>query len=176
MKKFLQKYGLSEEQIDSVLETYQKEHPDAKDLPEYIGKARFDEINTKFKNSEKKVTDLTKMLEEANSNSQVAIDVAVKAKVDELTATFNAEKEALIKEHSTELAIMNAHGKNVKAIRALIDANKPIEEELERIQKSDSYLFGTESDIPNGTGKSGNANENTTERELQIMRAAVGVI
>lgn len=176
MKKFLQKYGLSEEQINSVLETYQKEHPDAKDLPEYIGKVRFDEINTKLKNSEKKVTDLTKMLEEANSNSQVAIEAAVKAKVDELTATFNVEKETLIKEHSTELAIMNAHGKNVKAIRALIDTNKPIEEELERIQKSDSYLFDAENDIPNGTGKTGNNEEGITDKELQTMRAAVGVI
>lgn len=177
MKKFLQKYGLTEEQINTVLAAYQKEHPEAKDLPEYIGKVRFDEVNTKLKDSEKKVSDLTKQLEEANKGSQAAIDAAVKAKEDELTATFNSEKETLVKEHSTEIAIMNAHGKNVKAIKALIDPTKPIEDELKRIQESDSYLFGSEdSDIPGGTGKKGGGGDGTSDKELQAMRDAVGVI
>lgn len=176
MKKFLQKYGLSEEQLNAVLEAYKKEHPDAKELPEYIGKVRFDEVNTKLKDSEKKVSDLTKQLEEANKGSQSAIDAAVKAKEDELTKAFKTEKDALVKEHSTEIAIMNAHGKNIKAIKALIDSEKPIEEELKRIQESDSYLFGSEDDIPGGTGKKGGSVGDTTDKELQAMRAAVGVI
>ena len=176
MKKFLQKYGLSEEQLNAVLEAYKKDHPDAKELPEYIGKVRFDEVNTKLKDSEKKVSDLTKQLEEANKGSQSAIDAAVKAKEDELTKAFKTEKDALVKEHSTEIAIMNAHGKNIKAIKALIDSEKPIEEELKRIQESDSYLFGSEDDIPGGTGKKGGSAGDTTDKELQAMRAAVGVI
>ena len=98
MKKFLQKYGLSEEQLNAVLEAYKKEHPDAKELPEYIGKVRFDEVNTKLKDSEKKVSDLTKQLEEANKGSQSAIDAAVKAKEDELTKAFKTEKDALVKD------------------------------------------------------------------------------
>jgi cytochrome oxidase Cu insertion factor (SCO1/SenC/PrrC family) len=176
MKKFLQKYGLSEEQINAVLAAYQKEHPEAKELPEYIGKVRFDEVNTKLKDSEKKVSDLTKQLEEANKGSQAAIDAAVKAKEDELTKTFKTEKDALVKEHSTEIAIMNAHGKNIKAIRALIDPEKPIDEELKRIQESDSYLFGSGDDIPGGTGKSGGSGDGKADKELQAMREAVGVI
>lgn len=177
MKKFLQKYGLPEEQINSVLEAYKKDHADAKDLPEYIGKVRFDEVNTKLKASESDLSKLNQQFEDATKGHQKALEEAVKKATDELVANHTQEKEALIKDHTTEISIMTSRGRNVKAIKALIDPTKPIEEELARIKKSDSYLFEAEDDIPPGTGRHGDpGGADASEAEMQKMRSAVGII
>ena len=177
MKKFLQKYGVSEEVLNAILEAYKKDgHEDATDLPEYVGKSRFDEVNGKLKASEKKVTDLEKQVGDLTSSSQSAIDAAVKKATDELTATHKAEVDALNKDHAIEMAIMTAKGRNVKAIKALIDPSKKIEDEIARLQKDEAYLFGEESDIPGGTGKKGGSGGPSAEKELNAMRDAVGVV
>ena len=176
MKKFLKKYGLTDEQIDAVLEAYKKDgHADATDLPEYIGKARFDEVNTAKKAAEGKVADLTKQLEDLTKGGDEAVKAAVKAKEDELTAQFTKEKEALIRDHNMESAIFKAHGKNAKAIKALIDPEKDLDEEIKRLQKDEAYLF--EEDIPGGTGKHGSDKKpgEVSDKEMEAMRHAVGV-
>jgi DNA-binding transcriptional MerR regulator len=175
MKKFLQKYGVSEEVLTALLEAYKKEHPEATELPEYIGKSRFDEVNKKLKDSEKKVADLEKQVGDLTSSSQSAIEAAVKKATDELTATHKAEVDKLTKDHSIEVAIMAAKGRNVKAIKALIDPEKKVEDEIARLQKDEAYLFGAEDDIPGGTGKNGNSGTTSSDKELNAMRDAVGV-
>ena len=176
MKKFLQKYGLTEEQINAVLEAYKNDgHADATDLPEYIGKTRFDEVNTAKKSAEKKITELEKQIEDLTKGGDAAVAAAVKKATDELTATFTAEKESLIKDHAMDVAIMQAHGKNAKAIKALIDPEKKLEEEIARLQKDEAYLFEANDDIPGGTGKSGGESGKSDDKELEAMRHAVGV-
>ena len=175
MKKFLQKYGLTEEQLSAVLEAYKKDHPEATELPEYIGKIRFDEVNTKLKTSESRVKDLEKQIEDLNKGGDAAVAAAVKAKEDELTAQFTKEKEALIRDHNMDSAIFKAHGKNAKAIKALIDPEKDLDEEIKRLQKDEAYLF--EEDIPGGTGKHGSDKKpgEVSDEEMDAMRLAVGV-
>lgn len=175
MKKFLQKYGLTEEEINKVLEAYKKDHPDAKDLPEYIGKSRFDEVNGKLKASEGEVTTLKKQIEDLQKGGDEATKAAVKAAEDALKATHQSEIDALKKDFEMENAILKAHGKNVKAIKALIDPEKKVDEEIARLQKDEAYLFGEEDDIPGGTGKKGGSGGQSSEKELNAMRDAVGV-
>lgn len=177
MKKFLQKYGLTEEQINAVLEAYKKDgHADATDLPEYIGKTRFDEVNTAKKSAEKKITELEKQIADLQKGGDDAVKAAVAAKETELKEAHQKEIDLIKRDYAMETAILKAHGKNAKAIKALIDPEKKLEDEIARLQKDEAYLFNSEEeDIPGGTGKSGGSGGKSSEKELEAMRNAVGV-
>lgn len=177
MKKFLQKYGVSEEVLAALLEAYKKDgHADANDLPEYIGKTRFDEVNKKLKDSEKKVTDLEKQIADLQKGGDDAVKAAVAAKETELKEAHQKEIDSIKRDYAMDTAILKAHGKNAKAIKALIDPEKKLEDEIARLQKDEAYLFNSEEeDIPGGTGKKGGSGGTSTDKELEAMRAAVGV-
>lgn len=177
MKKFLQKYGVSEEVLTALLEAYKKDgHADATDLPEYIGKTRFDEVNKKLKDSEKKVTDLEKQIADLQKGGDEAVKAAVTAKETELKDLHQKEIDSIKRDYAMDTAILKAHGKNSKAIKALIDPEKKLEDEIARLQKDEAYLFETEDDIPGGTGKKGGDGGKSSDKELEAMRAAVGIM
>lgn len=177
MKKFLQKYGVSEEVLTALLEAYKKDgHADATDLPEYIGKSRFDEVNGKLKTSEKKVTDLEKQIADLQKGGDEAVKAAVTAKETELKDLHQKEIDSIKRDYAMDTAILKAHGKNAKAIKALIDPEKKLEDEIARLQKDEAYLFDAEDDIPGGTGKKGGDGGKSSEKELEAMRAAVGIL
>lgn len=77
---------------------------------------------------------------------------------DEHEAEINAVK----KDNAIETGILKASGRNVKAIKALIDTDKitmdengtfsGIDEQIKSIMKTDSYLFGKEETRIEGTG------------------------
>ena len=177
MKKFLQKYGVSEEVLTALLEAYKKDgHADATDLPEYIGKSRFDEVNGKLKTSEKKVTDLEKQIADLQKGGDEAVKAAVTAKETELKDLHQKEIDSIKRDYAMDTAILKAHGKNAKAIKALIDPEKKLEDEIARLQKDEAYLFDAEDDIPGGTGKKGGNGGKSSDKELEAMRAAVGIL
>lgn len=176
MKKFLQKYGVSEEVLTALLDAYKKEHPEATELPEYIGKTRFDEVNGKLKTSEKKVTDLEKQIADLQKGGDDAVKAAVAAKETELKELHQKEIDSIKRDYAMDTAILKAHGKNAKAIKALIDPEKKLEDEIARLQKDEAYLFEGEDDIPGGTGKKGGDGGKSSDKELEAMRAAVGVM
>ena len=177
MKKFLQKYGVSDEVLTALLEAYKKDgHADATDLPEYIGKSRFDEVNGKLKTSEKKVTDLEKQIADLQKGGDEAVKAAVTAKETELKDLHQKEIDSIKRDYAMDTAILKAHGKNAKAIKALIDPEKKLEDEIARLQKDEAYLFDVEDDIPGGTGKKGGDGGKSSDKELEAMRAAVGII
>lgn len=173
MEKFLKKY-LTEEQIKPIRDAYIADHPDAKTLPEYISKTRLDEVLAKQHASEESVTNLTKELDTLKTGTQAAVDEAVKKAKEEDTAHENEVVNSLKKDHEIDTAILSAHGKNLKAIKALIDATKDVSSEITRLKKSDAYLFGEE--LPGGTGKDGNGDgKGKASEELARMRRAVGI-
>lgn len=177
MKKFLQKYGVSDEVLTALLEAYKKDgHADATDLPEYIGKSRFDEVNGKLKTSEKKVTDLEKQIADLQKGGDEAVKAAVTAKETELKDLHQKEIDSIKRDYAMDTAILKAHGKNAKAIKALIDPEKKLEDEIARLQKDEAYLFDAEDDIPGGTGKKGGDGGKSSDKELEAMRAAVGIL
>ena len=159
-----------------MLEAYKKDgHADATDLPEYIGKTRFDEVNTAKKNAEKKVTDLEKQIADLQKGGDDAVKAALTAKETELNEAHQKEIAAIKLDYAMDTAILKAHGKNTKAIKALIDPTKKLEDEIARLQKDEAYLFDKEDDIPGGTGKSGGEGGKSSDKELEAMRNAVGI-
>lgn len=177
MKEFLKKY-LTEEQIQSLEESYKKDHPDQQGLPVYVGKKRLDEVLSKQKAAETEKDNALKEVENLKASNQKAIDEAVKKAVEEAKSASAVEMDNLKKEFATSEAVYKAHGKNLKAIKALMDPEKNVDDEIARIQKSDPYLFsmpGDDDDLPLGTGKSKSKATKEKEAELNAMRKAVGL-
>lgn len=175
MKKFLEKF-MSAEKVKEIEDEYIKSNPGASGLPTYVGKERLDEVLTKQHTAEASVADLTKQLEGAQKENQKAIDKAVKEASD-LAAKHESDALALQKKDFdfTE-AIYAAKGKNVKAIKALIDPSKDAAKEIARVQQSDPYLFDAPSDhVPPGTGKAGAGSDGAASKETDAMRQAVGL-
>ena len=163
MKNFLKKY-LSEDALRELESKYIAENPEAKELPIYISKSRLDEVLNQKRAAEQAAETLKQ--EQAK-----AIEEAVRAAQAESNKTI----EALKKDYEVAEAIRNVKGRNVIAIKALINPEKKLDEELTRLQKEATYLFETNNeDIPNGTGKSGSSG--SAKEELAQMRAAVGII
>ena len=173
MKDFLKKY-LNEEQIKDVEAKYLAEHPDAKGLPVYISKSRLDEVLGQKRTAEESAASYKKQFEELQGTVETQISTAVKKAQDDATEHEAAALAALKTDFTITEAIYKAKGRNVVAIKALIDPKKKIEEEIGRLQKSDPSLF--EDDIPNGTGKDGaDSSGSSNQKELDMMRAAVGI-
>ena len=178
MKEFLKKY-LSEEALKQLEEDYKKANPDAQGLPVYIGKKRLDEVLDKEKAAKAEADTLRKENENLKNSNQAAIDEAVKKAKAEAEEASKQALEAQKKEYETDNYILKEKGKNVKAIRALIDPAKKLEDEIARLKKDESYLFdipGDDHDVPPGTGKQGADKVNEQEKELNAMRKAVGLI
>ena len=177
MKEFLKKY-LSEEQLASVEEAYKKDHPDQTGLPVYVGKKRLDEVLAKQKAAETEKDTALKEIETLKADNQKAIDEAVKKAVEEANTASNKAMEDLKKDFAVDKAVLEAHGKNLTAIKALIDPSKDVKDEIARLQKSDSYLFnlpGDDDDLPPGTGKKRSKEAEERQAELEAMRRAVGI-
>lgn len=175
MEKFLKKF-MTEDQFNAFKDSYLKANPGAKDLPVYVSKERLDEVLAKEHTAEANVADLAKQLEDLKKDQQSSIDKAVKEANDAATKHEKEALDAQKKDFDTTELIWNAKGKNTKAIRALMDADKDPKAELERIKKSDPYLFDTPSDkIPDGTGRGSDGQSNKLDAEMQAMRKAVGI-
>ena len=163
MKNFLKKY-LSEEQLTDLEAKYKTENPEAKELPVYISKARLDEVLTQKKELETQLTT-------EKSGSAQALE---QAKTDWETAKAS-EIETLKKDFNTTEAIYKAKGRNVKAIKALIDPEKKVDEEIARLVKDEAYLFQAEDSLPEGTGKKTETGKEDKDAEQRAMRLAVGL-
>ncbi len=178
MKEFLKKY-MSEEALKQLEDDYKKANPDAQGLPVYIGKKRLDEVLDKEKAAKAEADTLRKENETLKQGNQAAIDEAVKKAKAEAEEASKKALEAQKKEYETDNYILKEKGKNIKAIKALIDPEKKLEDEIARLKKDESYLFeipGDNDDIPPGTGKKGADKAKEQEKELNAMRKAVGLI
>lgn len=174
MKNFLKKY-MSEEALSDVEAKYIAAHPGATELPTYISKARLDEVI-----GQKNAAETTRDQHAAKiAEMETAHAAALKQATDTANASKDAEIESLKKDFAITEAIYGAKGRNVKAIKALIDPTKKVEEEIARLKKDEAYLFHSDNpadDIPDGTGKTGgNGGSDNNEQEVAQMRKAVGI-
>ena len=174
MKNFLKKY-LSEEALSDVTAKYIADHPGATELPVYISKTRLDEVIGKKDAAENLANQHATKIKEMETAHAAALEQAK----SEAVATKDAEIAALKKDFAVTEAIYGAKGRNVKAIKALIDPEKKLEEEIARLKKDEAYLFHSDNpadDIPDGTGKQGNGGgKSSQEAEVAQMRKAVGI-
>ena len=145
------KLGISEELAAKAEAASQEE------LKGYIPKARFDEVNNEKKKLELDVRDRDGQLESLkNSTGDVE---SLKKQIETLQADNKAKDEAhaaeikqLKVDSALDAALGNAKAKNKIAVKALLkdmdkaelDADgmiKGLAEQIEALQKSDSYLF-----------------------------------
>lgn len=172
MKDFLKRY-MSAEALAELEQAYVAANAGAQGLPVYISKSRLDEVLGQKKAAEANYDALKKEKEGWEASLQEKINAAVTAKTTELEAAHKKAMDDASAGFAATEAIYKAHGRNVTAIKALIDPAKKVDEEITRIKKSDPYLF--EDDLPGGTGKNGGDDRGDNNEEVAKMRAAVGI-
>lgn len=147
------KLGFSEEDAKKAADA------SAEELKSYIPKVRFDEVNTEKKNLETTKTTLEGQLETLKNSTG---DVETMKNTIETLQTDNKAKDeahaAEIKQLKVDAAVSAAitasKGKNATAIKALLKdldkaeftddgSIKGLDDQLQAIIKSDSYLFDT---------------------------------
>lgn len=161
MRSFLSKY-MDAAEIDKLESTYKEKNPEAKGLPVYIPKSRFDEKNDALTEAERKIRNFDKEKADAIKAATEPLEAKLKAIPDDWETQLKSAKDALetqkadyegklaAAEKSADVTakIYESGARNVKAVRALLDDTKPIDEQLSALQKSDAYLFN-----PKGPGK-----------------------
>lgn len=117
-------------------------------------------------------------IKKINGNNEVEIDEDLKKYEDQICELKEKLKQQEVN-FEIEKAIIQAKGRNVKSIMALIDKEKIYIDEngklkgfdLEEIKNSDGYLFETEQKSKKGTGISQGMNRGNNEVARQFERA-----
>lgn len=138
--------GLTEEQAKKVLDA----------IKEYVPKTQLAEVERERDGLKATVAERDTQLETLKKSSgdnaalQQQIADLQKANEDQKKA-HEAEISQLRLDNAVEAAILAAGGKNVKAVRALLDADKlrlekdgtvtGLSDQIKAIQKSDAYMF-----------------------------------
>lgn len=153
-KEELTNLGLSDEQAEKVIALHKSELDGS-----YIPKSRFDEVNEKFKNAEKTVSERDKQLETLKKSSgdneelKKQIEQLQKDNADQKKA-HEAEIAKIQLDNAINSALTGAGAKNIVAVRAVLgDTSKMklsdkgevegLADAIKAIQKSDAYLFNT---------------------------------
>lgn len=138
-KQELMELGLKEEAADRVL----KDH---------IPYDRFKQVNDDKKALEGQLAERDKAIDGLNAKLKAGEDAA--KSVADLQEQLKAKDSAVLqarKDAAVQVALSQAKARNVKAVQALLDADKlqlqedgsvkGLKEALESLQKSDAYLF-----------------------------------
>ena len=176
--------GMTEELATKIAEQ------SAEELKGYIPKTRFDEVNEAKKNAEALVKERDKQLEDVKKST--GDNEELKKQIEQLQAdnkTAKAEYEANIKkmaiDNAVQSALKDAGAKNVTALMALLkDMDKAelaedgtvkgLAEQIQELQKSESYLFNIKAEAqvhnPSGaTPASGNSTPPGSGKKLEDM-------
>lgn len=155
MRSFLSNF-MEAAEIDKIEAAYKVKHPDASGLPAYIPKSRLDEEIAKRKTAEEAIKTATKPFEDKlkaiPEDWQKQINDA-KAALETQKADYEKKIQDAQKSADVTAKIYESGARNVKAVRALLDESKGIDEQLTALKKSDSYLFNLGNDGSKGTGK-----------------------
>lgn len=143
--------GMTEELATKIAEA------SAEELKGYIPKSRFDEVNEAKKNAEALVKERDKQLEDVKKSTGDNEELKKQIEtLQEQNKTAKAQYEADIKQmqitNAVQSALKDAGAKNVTAIMALLTGLDKAElaedgsvtglaDQIQALQKSDSYLF-----------------------------------
>ena len=148
----------------------------------YVDREKFDSKVRELDTANQSVSELTGKLKAFDG-----VDVAaLKADVKNWETKYKNDLAAVKKDAAVDAAIMQAKGKNAKAIRALLDLDKVTLREdgtlegldLEALKKSDGYLFDTVQTVTRGNGvQSGDGNPapGTLDSFIANARAAAAL-
>lgn len=139
----------------------------------FVAKADFNHVNETKKNLEQQIKDMDKNI--ADLKKSAGDNAELLQKCNDLQNECDAAKKKITdsnKDHAIEMAIMQAKGRNPKAIKALLDLDKiSLKEDgtiegldLESLKETDSYLFDVETKSNIGTGfNQGSGSENNDD-------------
>lgn len=148
----------------------------------YVDREKFDSKVRELDTANQSVSELTGKLKAFDG-----VDIAaLKADVKNWETKYKNDLAAVKKDAAVDAAIMQAKGKNAKAIRALLDLDKVTLREdgtlegldLETLKKSDGYLFDTVQTVTRGNGvQSGDGNPapGNLDSFIANARAAAGL-
>ena len=140
----------------------------AEELKGYIPKTRFDEVNEAKKNAEALVKERDKQLEDVKKST--GDNEELKKQIEQLQEDNKAAKqkyEADIRQmqidNAVQAALKDAGAKNVTATMALLTGLdkaelaedgtvKGLSEQIQSLQKSESYLFNIKNEPPKASG------------------------
>lgn len=159
LKNLLKEKGLEESQINEIVEAYKDESP-----KHVVPKDVFNSTNNELSTAKETIAERDKQLKDLKG--QAGDNEELRKKITELEKANkaadekrDAELNRLKLENAIEVKILGAKAKNAKAVKALLDLDTikldengevlGLSEQLEGLQKSDAYLFG--SDKPVGT-------------------------
>lgn len=169
LRKILDSETEVNEKIDKILDTY---HSEIEPLKSEV--ARLQDSNKAIEEELNASKETIQNLEKNSTDSEaVAKEIeSYKTQIEELTKARDAEKVS----NAIELAIIQAKGRNTKAIRALLDSDKikleddgtvsGIEDQIKMLMKTDSYMFESEEEkekLPKSIGYKGPKASNNSE-------------
>ncbi len=155
-KEELKTLGLTDEQIEKVIEDYGKN---------YVSKDQFNAKNDKLKSVEGELTKVKGEIDElqkANANNEELTKQieTLKAESDKRTADYETKIQKMEIDSIVNTALLGVKAKNTTAVKALLDLTdakvkdgkiKGLEEQLQEVVKANPYLFG-DTVKPNGVG------------------------
>ncbi len=159
LKNLLKEKGLEESQINEIVEAYKAESP-----KHVVPKDVFNSTNNELSTAKETIAERDKQLKDlkgqAGDNEELRKKITELEKANKVAdEKRDAELNRLKLENAIEVKILGAKAKNAKAVKALLDLDTikldengevlGLSEQLEGLQKSDAYLFG--SDKPVGT-------------------------
>ena len=148
-KDELKALGLTDEQVDKVVADYGKN---------YVAKAQFNTKNEELKHAKEESEAVAKQLEELKKANAGNKDLAAQLeKMKQEAETRKKEYTDSINQmklnNAVDIALNGSKAKNTKAVRALLDLKEAkvgddgkvagLDEQLKKLQESDSYLFDT---------------------------------
>jgi len=146
----------------------------------YIPIDKFNEANESKKEYKKQLEERDKQLAElktkAVGNEELTKQFEeLKLKNEEATKQYEEKLKKQTFDFKLEAELNKAKGKNIKAIKALLDESKIIvdgdnliglDDQLKALQTSDGYLFGETTPIGSGTNPPGGGNKSYTMDDL----------
>lgn len=151
----LQKFGLSDEQVNQVM----AEH--GKDLEKSKGvESELEQLKQQNTDLTSQITERDKQLKElsskADGNEELQSQIKALQEQNKQSKTdYEANIATLKRDGAIELALREAQAKNPKAVKALLNGDNitidddgvhGLKEQLEQLQESDGYLFSDTSD------------------------------
>lgn len=176
-KEELKALGLTDEQIEKVVEDYGKN---------YVTKTQFNQKNEELKQAKESLTTMQSDIEALKKSN--ADNAELSKQIDELNAAqlkreeeYKAQIQKMELDGIVERTLLSSKVKNAKAVRALLDLEdakvkdgtiKGLDDQLTKLKESDPYLFESESKptgVTPGEPHGGQGSTGITQAEFNKM-------
>lgn len=176
-KEELKALGLTDEQIEKVVEDYGKN---------YVTKNQFNQKNEELKQAKESLTTMQSDIEALKKSN--ADNAELSKQIDELNAAqlkreeeYTAQIQKMELDGIVERTLLSSKVKNAKAVRALLDLEdakvkdgtiKGLDDQLTKLKESDPYLFESESKptgVTPGEPHGGQGSTGVTQEQFNKM-------